>query len=132
MAPKFFTHVEDRYPSGESFYRSLARQIHGNPDHVDYIRAAVHDHFLRLWTQASQTSPAGVLAGGYKNYVRNFEDFVGRDPWAKESCAKSFIGGLQCPDLVLCGCVPGSNRESLAKAFLAVISAALQIKIVLC
>lgn len=70
--------------------------------------------------------------GGYKNYVRNFEDFVGRNPWAKESCAQSFIGGLQCPDLVLCGCVPGSNRESLAKAFLAVISAALQVKIVSC
>ncbi len=45
--PRHFAYIEDRFTRGSSVYRALARQLYGNPDHLEHIRAEVFDHLVR-------------------------------------------------------------------------------------
>lgn len=56
-------------PDGCSFYRSLARQLDGNPDHYWTIRDAVLDHYIREFiNQGGQ----GGLYSRYTAFDNNF------------------------------------------------------------
>ncbi len=96
---------------GLSLYRSISRQLHGDPLKYEFVLNAVLDHFLRVWIQ-----PSHDKYGLYCKY---------REEWPCPSRAGTFFGALACPDL-------GASQGDVAfVSVLSVITNALNIRLVI-
>ncbi len=71
---------------GLSLYRSLSRQLYGDPSNYTFVLKAVQDHFLRVWLD-----PLNQLHESYQQYVSR---------WDRSSPVSTFFGSLSCPDLI--------------------------------
>ncbi|KAI9715133.1 MAG: hypothetical protein M1812_006112 [Candelaria pacifica] len=70
---------------GLSLYRSLSRQLNGDPHEYVSVLNAVLDHFLRVWIQADHPRHQE-----YKAYSISWPDRP----------VKTFFGAISCPDLI--------------------------------
>ena len=61
-------------PDGCSFYRSLARQLQGNPDYFWVLRDAVLDHYIRVFIDQGRQD---ALHQTYDSFDRRFPSRLG-------------------------------------------------------
>ena len=112
-----FVPIEDRYPSGLSVYRSLARQHYGNPEKYQSILERVQRHYMQ-----ELTFPSAKFHETYTHYEHRIIGNPESSTAILTNPITSFFGALTCPDVPLCPCRPLEVRQ----AVLQVIANALQ------
>ncbi|KAI9700877.1 MAG: hypothetical protein M1836_002247 [Candelina mexicana] len=103
--------LDETVEDGLSLYRSLSRQLNGDPQKYVSILNAVLDHFLRIWIQHDHPRH------------QEYERFSTR--WPHNGPVTTFFGALSCPDLT------ASAGPRSFKDVLWVIANALNVRLVI-